>query len=935
MDHANDICKKIDPAQLVTHVSDYHIAEVARDLVDWEEIAPFLEVTESEQKEIKEDYHSRYNLQKRAALRIWRWKNGDKATYKTLIEIFCSQGLVPLAEQLANDLVSANKQPKGTLALDCFHRYLVDCYCFLPHPSEQNWPMLVKEFLSPHTSQVFVDLTLYEVPLSMTERHEPSSNSIKEVTLSDALTGVKGKKSITLFEGVAGSGKTTLCWHACKEWTEKRLLKQFYLLIHIQLNDPQVQGANSLADFIPDTDRNVHEEVVSMIADQKGDGVCFLFDGLDEARPHLLNTCFDLIMGKQSTKFPRLSFVITTRPNIQITWRLQSILKTKILVTGFSTLKLHEFMQTNLNTHGSNQMMKQFEINPQLEGLCGLPVNAAIMVFLSQLHDLPQCNTQTGIYKRLISNFLVRHVQTRTPENEPPMIETLNEDLPLDIRRPFKHLCELAYLAVIKEKRLFTIRELDEAKLTVDNTLGLLRLYPKITVFGIQRHYSFHHNSVQEFLAALYILGMGKCDQAQSIKRIFRQDCQSLVLPFFAGLSGLSNHQVLQDLSQVLKIPLDDKNTIAALNKDSSQSNDPRRKTLALFHCLFECQDKSLLQLPGIQLVNYAHLSGNEEFTDGRFVNSHALYMTCLDLSPVDCLAIGYFLKTKSLVVKEKSLINFRMGICSDIGMTSFLKELCNGVNKYTPTRILIGLTHSILSRTTLMTLKEALVGQSNIDQLRITRRIGQDENIKSNDVIFALKCIVEGLVKNSSCVSIVLDGFNVKYTQVHAFFAILMIRACTLRDLHYCKADFQKTMPLLSEAVKFSTLKVLVLNFCNIDDVALVQLGNGVCRNRHMVMLTIAFNPYTVNGMIHFLKLFVDNTISVLQGVIMGSEIMAMLQNMAEFYILLSLVNSARSNDNKPPLVPAPLSFMVMNMDYTKGMAYTETDLNKLKTKK
>lgn len=79
-------------------VNDHHLAEIANDLVEREILAPYLELTESDQKQIVEDYHDRYNLQKRQALHIlWRWKTGDNAKYRTLIVICHSQGLVKLA----------------------------------------------------------------------------------------------------------------------------------------------------------------------------------------------------------------------------------------------------------------------------------------------------------------------------------------------------------------------------------------------------------------------------------------------------------------------------------------------------------------------------------------------------------------------------------------------------------------------------------------------------------------------------------------------------------------------------------------------------------------------------------------------------------------------------------------------------------------------
>ena len=120
------ICEGVPDKLLDSRVSDIHLAEIARDLVEWEKVAHYFHITESEQKEIKEDFEGRYNLQKRQALRVWRWKNGDEATYRNLIGVCCSQELVSLAESIVKYL-SAGEQLRSSQVLnDTFYRYLLD-----------------------------------------------------------------------------------------------------------------------------------------------------------------------------------------------------------------------------------------------------------------------------------------------------------------------------------------------------------------------------------------------------------------------------------------------------------------------------------------------------------------------------------------------------------------------------------------------------------------------------------------------------------------------------------------------------------------------------------------------------------------------------------------------------------------------------------------
>lgn len=137
-------------------------------------------------------------------------------------------------------------------------------------------------------------------------------------------------------EGVAGSGKTTLSWHACREWAEKRLLQQFHLFIHIQLSIPKVQEATRLADLIPYNDSKLCTAIASAIVDQKGKGTCFLLDGLDEVPVScgFLSLFREMIGGKLAGQLPCLSFVMTSRPDSYVTTMLKPILSTSIIIEG-------------------------------------------------------------------------------------------------------------------------------------------------------------------------------------------------------------------------------------------------------------------------------------------------------------------------------------------------------------------------------------------------------------------------------------------------------------------------------------------------------------------------------------------------------------------------------------------------------------------------
>ena len=84
--------------------SSQHFAKISKLIVDWREIAPFLELTEAEEIVIRDSTPYSVPAQKMAMLRKWKQKLGTKATYKRLCQAFedCEKGnLVELVKQLA------------------------------------------------------------------------------------------------------------------------------------------------------------------------------------------------------------------------------------------------------------------------------------------------------------------------------------------------------------------------------------------------------------------------------------------------------------------------------------------------------------------------------------------------------------------------------------------------------------------------------------------------------------------------------------------------------------------------------------------------------------------------------------------------------------------------------------------------------------------
>ena len=568
-----NICEQLPSKFCNQPILISQLDEIALHLEDWELLAPYISISDPERKEILQNYRSNYRLQKQIALRTWKEKEGCKATIKELVCIFCQQGSRTLAEKVVEIC-----QMEWPSSITVFNKYLCKYYCDdLPHPSSLQWPAALG-FELPQMD-IYVDLTLNEIPkndcVSLHSRSESDVDGKYKAVELGSVFAPSSSRMIILFEGVGGSGKTTLAWYACKEWAAGRLLQQFQLLIHVQLNDPRLQELHvtvrnlqlELKDLIPDPNDEACNEYTTAIIDSEGKGVCMFLEGLDETPKHLLQPLLSLI-AKLDKKLCHLNFIMTTRPDGRILRGLHKVLTSRILIKGFDRERLSKFLDSSLGACSDERttMAHKFEINPQLEALSSLPINAVILSFLIRYFNDELPVTQTGLFNLLICHACNRHLQSKTPEL-PPRVSKLPDDLPSGLKEALQNLCKLAYKLSQENRRIFRRVEVDK----FDNTLGLLQLQHSMSIYGMREHYSFPHLSVQQFLAAVHLSEIKEIEQSVFVKELLNHDPLSHVIPFFAGLTCLTNKVVVRILEQSLNHV---RTSRAILNQLESNSSD-------------------------------------------------------------------------------------------------------------------------------------------------------------------------------------------------------------------------------------------------------------------------------------------------------------------------------------------------------------------------
>ena len=448
-----------------------------------------------------------------------------------------------------------------------------------------------------------------------------------QVNLENIFSGCDRKRKLVLVEGAPGSGKSTLCLHICQEWAEGKLFQDYDIVVLVRLRDPIIGKAKTVADLLPCVDKAMANEAETAIKAQYGAGLLWVLDGWDELPSDLPS---DSIINKliqprmfQESPLVKSSVIITSRPSSS--GELHPLVSSRVEVLGFTPHELEQYFRECLkgDSGAVQTLLERIRENPVVEGSCYLPLNAAIVahVFLCCDHSLPTSNH--GIFLTVIQNTLTRYFQERLGKTILVEDVTSPRKLPSIVRTSFSHLCQLAFYGIKNNKLTFAASDLTALSISSDvSKVGLLQNVTSMASGGRQSYFCFLHLSIQELLAAVHISHMSAKQQIFVFQELFGTPRFSAVFQFYAGITKLrTNRPFFSLLPRFLRgrVPTSVYDLVRDIVKDSETL------LVTLLQCLYEAEDPSLCKF-------VAYLLG------------HSLDLTNVTLTPLDCLAVGYFL---------------------------------------------------------------------------------------------------------------------------------------------------------------------------------------------------------------------------------------------------------------------------------------------------
>ncbi|KAM3591300.1 uncharacterized protein V6R79_026322 [Siganus canaliculatus] len=503
-------------------------------------------------------------------------------------------------------------------------------------------------------NQIFTELFITEEGTGVSDEHEvrqietvfkkraTPEQTIQHEDIFKPLPEREGPVKTVMTKGVAGIGKTVLTQKFTLDWAEDKANQDIEFMFPFTFRELNVLKGRSYSlvqlvhDFFPET-KGIHRFEAFQVV--------FIFDGLDECRLPLefqtneivtdvtQSTSVDVLLTNliKGKLLPSAHLWITTRPAAanQIPSECVDLMTE---VRGFTNKHKAEYFKKRFkDEEKASRVIAHIKSSRSLHIMCHIPVfcwiSATVLedVLKGEGHEekveLPTTLTEMYVHF-LVIQCKVRNIKYHGGADNDPHWNQNNINMT-------ESLGKLAFEQLQKGNLVFYESDLEDCGINVKEASVYSGVFTQIFKeekgFYHSKMFSFVHLSVQEFLAALHVHLMFfkhrinlLANQESSSQRSETGHNESAVaclyqsavdkalqspnghldlfLRFLLGLSLSTNQTVLRGL--LPKTGNDSVTVQATTDYIKSQIEEPLypERTINLFHCLNELNDRSLVK---------------------------------------------------------------------------------------------------------------------------------------------------------------------------------------------------------------------------------------------------------------------------------------------------------------------------------------------------
>ena len=532
------------------------------------------------------------------------------------------------------------------------------------------------------------------------------------------------ESSFILIEGAPGIGKSVLLKEIAYRWGKKEILQNFELVLLVYLRDPTLQQANSVDDLLRlfyKRDKNTTEIVNNCgeyLSITGGKSLTLLLDGYDEYPEHLQkNSLITDIIKRQV--LPECGLVISSRPHASQHLRKHATIRVDIL--GFTESERDHYITQSLRGQPDKvRELKDYLFqHSSIDSICYIPFNMVILLYLyKQGISFPKSSSQ--LYHHFVCLTICRHLSK--------LGITFTHDitgltcLPDPYNRIIMQLSKLSLMALNSRKLIFTLNEITEVCPDIAaipgaiNGFGLLQAVQHFGLYAKTMTLNFIHFTIQEFLAAHYMVHLPLYQEIEIIEEYFWNDTHFNMFSMYMALTKGQQHAFKQFLSQ---------------NQNINKFLQSQLLCLRLYRYFNEANDYSMC----------------ETIQQARFFSGKTISLRSINLNSSDMDCIALFLNSSP----NKEWVGLNLWNCymQDLGLCFLYRGLHH--SNVTINELWLG-SNSLTTQSSFLIAEIALNCKVKVLGLAINDTVGESLHLYS--MLTHQNSMIEELNMNSTSLS-------------------------------------------------------------------------------------------------------------------------------------------------------------------------------------